>query len=170
MEQEYAILTIVGALVVFAILWRTVSSESSTSGPIVGPSTGGVDTEVTDAFQFAGKRGAVVTGWQIDGQLLEVKINGATVYRNFDASSATTTSVTVDGVTYYRAALKRQMEETYVYGVSYSTGSSESSYTAEELEALTKAELITIGNTIGVKPELRPSWTKARMIEAILNH
>jgi len=38
------------------------------------------------------------------------------------------------------------------------------------LEAMTKAELITIGNTIGVRPELRPSWTKARMIEAILNH
>jgi len=44
------------------------------------------------------------------------------------------------------------------------------SYTEEELNALTKAELITIGNTIGVRPELRPSWTKARMIEAILNH
>lgn len=170
MEQQYAILAIVGALVVFAILWRSASSKSSTSGPIVGPSTGGVDTEVTDAFQFAGKRGAVVTGWQVEGQTVEIKVNGTTVYRNFDASSATTTSVTVDGVTYYRAALKRQMEETYVYGVSYSTGSSESSYTAEELEALTKAELITIGNTIGVRPELRPSWTKARMIEAILNH
>lgn len=167
MEQEYAILAIVGALVVFAILWRTVSSESSTSGPIVGPSTGGVDTEVTDAFQFAGKRGAVVTGWVLEDDVIKVKVNGATVAAG---SGADTTSVVGNGVTYYRAALKRQMEETYVYGVSYSTGSSESSYTAEELEALTKAELITIGNTIGVQPELRPSWTKARMIEAILNH
>ena len=167
MEQEYAILTIVGALVVFAILWRTVSSESSTSGPIVGPSTGGVDTEVTDAFQFAGKRGAVVTGWVLEDDVIKVKVNGATVAAG---SGVDTTSVVGNGVTYYRAALKRQMEETYVYGVSYSTGSSESSYTAEELEALTKAELITIGNTIGVQPELRPSWTKARMIEAILNH
>jgi hypothetical protein len=167
MEQEYAILTIVGALVVFAILWRTVSSESSTSGPIVGPSTGGVDTEVTDAFQFAGKRGAVVTGWVLEDDVINVKVNGATVAAG---SGVDTTSVVGNGVTYYRAALKRQMEETYVYGVSYSTGSSESSYTAEELEALTKAELITIGNTIGVQPELRPSWTKARMIEAILNH
>jgi len=112
----------------------------------------------------------MVTGWQIDGQLVEIKINGATIYRNYDESSATTTSVIVDGVTYYRAALKRQIEDTYFYGVSYSTDSSESSYTAEELEALTKAELITIGNTIGVRPELRPSWNKARMIEAILNH
>ena len=167
MEQEYAILTIVGALVVFAILWRTVSSESSTSGPIVGPSTGGVDTEVTDAFQFAGKRGAVVTGWVLEDDVINVKVNGATVAAG---SGVDTTSVVGNGVTYYRAALKRQMEETYVYGVSYSTGSSESSYTAEELESLTKAELITIGNTIGVQPELRPSWTKARMIEAILNH
>ena len=167
MEQQYAILAIVGALVVFAILWRSASSKPSNSGPIVGPSTGGVDTEVTDAFQFAGKRGAVVTGWVLEGDAVEVKVNGATVATG---SGAATTSVVGNGVTYYRAALKRQMEETYVYGVSYSTGSSDSSYTAEELEALTKAELITIGNTIGVRPELRPSWTKARMIEAILNH
>lgn len=166
MEQQYAILAIVGALVVFAALWRTASSKSPSS-PIVGPSTGGVDTEVTDAFQFAGKRGAVVTGWVLEGDAVEVKVNGATVATG---SGAVTTSVVGNGVTYYRAALKRQMEETYVYGVSYSTGSSASSYTAEELEALTKAELITIGNTIGVRPELRPSWTKARMIEAILNH
>ena len=167
MEQQYAILAIVGALVVFAILWRSASSKPSNSGPIVGPSTGGVDTEVTDAFQFACKRGAVVTGWVLEGDAVEVKVNGATVATG---SGAATTSVVGNGVTYYRAALKRQMEETYVYGVSYSTGSSASSYTAEELEALTKAELITIGNTIGVRPELRPSWTKARMIEAILNH
>ena len=167
MEQQYAILAIVGALVLFAILWRSASSKPSNSGPIVGPSTGGVDTEVTDAFQFAGKRGAVVTGWVVEGDLVEVKVNGATVATG---SGAATTSVVGNGVTYYRAALKRQMEETYVYGVSYSTGSSDSSYTAEELQALTKAELITIGNTIGVRPELRPSWTKARMIEAILNH
>jgi len=168
MEQQYAILAIVGAFVVFAILWRSASSKSSTSGPIVGPSTGGVDTEVTDAFQFAGKRGAVVTGWVLEGDAVEVKVNGATVATG--SGAATVSVVGNDGVTYYRAALKRQMEETYVYGVSYSTGSSASSYTAEELEALTKAELITIGNTIGVRPELRPSWTKARMIEAILNH
>jgi len=169
MEQQYAILTIVGALVVFAIIWRSASNKPKVN-PLLGPSTGGVDTEVTDTFQFVGKRGAMVTGWQIDGQLVEIKINGATIYRNYDESSATTTSVIVDGVTYYRAELKRQIEDTYFYGVSYSTDSSESSYTAEELEALTKAELITIGNTIGVRPELRPSWNKARMIEAILNH
>lgn len=166
MEQQYAILAIVGALLVFAILWRSASNKSPSS-PIVGPSTGGVDTEVTDAFQFAGKRGAVVTGWVVEGDLVEVFVNGATVATGMGPTS---TSITADGVTYYRAALKRQMEVTYVYGVSYSTGSSDASYTAEELQALTKAELITIGNTIGVRPELRPSWTKARMIEAILNH
>ena len=104
----------------------------------------------------------------VEGDVVEVKVNAATVATGSGAS--TTSIVGNNGVTYYRASLKRQMEETYVYGVSYSTGSSASSYTAEELEALTKAELITIGNTIGVRPELRPSWTKARMIEAILNH
>ena len=163
------IVLILAGLVILGLIIRSTSSKSSNNGPIVGPSTGGVDTEVTDAFQFAGKHGAVVTGWVIEGDLVEVKINGATVATG--SGILTTSVVGSNGVTYYRAAQKRQMDETYVYGVSYSTGSSSSSYTAEELQAFTKAELIAIGNTIGIRPlNLRPSWTKARMIEAILNH
>lgn len=88
MAQEYAVLTIIVAVVVFAAIWRTTSNKSP-SNPVI---------DVVEPEQPA------------------------------------------------------------------------PSYTEEELSALTKAELITIGNTIGVKPELRPSWTKARMIEAILNH